>query len=53
VPYNKTHRENYTYSYSFFILRTEFHVARIQIKFCRIYPHYMKGRAGLMKIMLK
>jgi hypothetical protein len=31
------------YTYSFFILFTEFHVASTQIKFCQICPHQKEG----------
>jgi len=35
------------YTYSFFILRTEFHASRMQTKFCHSCPHQMKCWTGL------
>jgi len=35
------------FPYSFFILCTESHVARMQIKCCRTWPHHTEGWAGL------
>jgi len=35
------------YTYSFFVLRTEIHVSRMQIKFCHRCPHQMKCWTGL------
>jgi hypothetical protein len=36
------HVRKYMYTYSFFILCTQFYVAIMQTKFCRSYPHYIK-----------
>jgi len=35
-------------TYSIFILRVEFHIARVQAKSFRRFPHHTKGWAGLM-----
>ena len=45
---HKIYTYNYTYTYSIFILRTKFHVARMQTKFFRSCPHHIKGWAGLV-----
>ena len=52
VMYRKINRQNSTYiaSYLFFILCVEYHVVRMQIKFCRSFVQHSKGRAGLIQI---
>ena len=39
----KNIKYNYTYIYSIFNLRIEFHVTRMQTKFCRSCPRHIKG----------
>lgn len=45
--YRQIDGQHYAYTYSLFILCTELHAARMQIKSCRSCLHCIKARADL------